>query len=53
LVAEGIETQEQAAALQAIGCHYLQGYYLARPQSVNDITLQLQQRMAASAPLDA
>lgn len=53
LVAEGVETQEQAAALQAIGCHYLQGYYLARPQSVNDITLQLQQRMAASAPLDA
>jgi diguanylate cyclase (GGDEF)-like protein/PAS domain S-box-containing protein len=41
LVAEGVETAEQAATLQALGCHSLQGYYLARPQSVNDITHQL------------
>jgi diguanylate cyclase len=31
LVAEGVETQEQAAALQAFGCHIMQGYLYSRP----------------------
>lgn len=43
LVAEGVETQEQAAALTGLGCQFLQGYYLARPQSADVITQQLQQ----------
>ncbi|MBC5801759.1 MAG: EAL domain-containing protein [Candidatus Eremiobacteraeota bacterium] len=30
-VAEGVETREQAAYLQQIGCERLQGYYFARP----------------------
>lgn len=30
--AEGVETLEQAASLQALGCHQIQGYMLARPQ---------------------
>ena len=33
LVAEGIETAEQAAELTALGCHELQGYLFGRPQS--------------------
>ena len=31
VIAEGIETQEQADALRALGCTYLQGYGLAMP----------------------
>jgi EAL domain-containing protein (putative c-di-GMP-specific phosphodiesterase class I)/GGDEF domain-containing protein len=31
VIAEGIETREEAATLMAIGAHYGQGYYLGRP----------------------
>jgi diguanylate cyclase (GGDEF)-like protein/PAS domain S-box-containing protein len=31
LVAEGVETAGQAAILERMGCHYLQGYHIARP----------------------
>ena len=31
LVAEGVETAAQARALEAMGCHYLQGYHISRP----------------------
>ena len=31
LVAEGVETAEEAAALVEAGAHMLQGYYFARP----------------------
>lgn len=31
VTAEGVETREQALAMQAAGCDYLQGYYFARP----------------------
>ena len=31
VVAEGVETAAQLSELRALGCDYLQGYYLARP----------------------
>ena len=31
IVAEGVETEEQAMAAEALGCTQLQGYYFARP----------------------
>lgn len=31
IVAEGVETREQAERLKALGCHYAQGYYYAKP----------------------
>ena len=36
VVAEGIETQEQADAARAAGCHELQGYHYARPLAARD-----------------
>lgn len=31
IIAEGVETEEQAMAVEALGCSQLQGYYLSRP----------------------
>jgi EAL domain-containing protein (putative c-di-GMP-specific phosphodiesterase class I) len=36
-VAEGIETQEQRAALQAMGCTFGQGYLFARPLPADEV----------------
>ena len=43
LVAEGVETAEQAAYLQQLGCDFMQGFYFARPLNAEVISLQLQQ----------
>ena len=37
IIAEGIETEEQAHFLRQQGCHLGQGYYYARPQKAADI----------------
>jgi diguanylate cyclase len=36
-VAEGIETQEQAERMRALGCTFGQGYFFARPLTAQDI----------------
>lgn len=36
VIAEGVETKEQADYLKSIGCHYIQGFYYATPMSVNE-----------------
>nr|WP_090865455.1 EAL domain-containing protein [Paraburkholderia diazotrophica] len=38
VVMEGVETQEQLAFLQEVGCHQGQGYLLARPQPAERLT---------------
>lgn len=38
VIAEGIETKEQANLLIALGCHTLQGYYFGKPSPLTDWT---------------
>ncbi|MGB5953206.1 MAG: EAL domain-containing protein [Ornithinimicrobium sp.] len=37
-IAEGVETAGEAAELQAMGCHYAQGYYFSRPVAAQQMT---------------
>jgi diguanylate cyclase (GGDEF)-like protein len=46
IVAEGVETAEQAARLRVLNCHYAQGYYFARPLIARDATAKLASRPA-------
>ncbi len=36
VIAEGVETMEQCALLQSLGCHHMQGYGIARPMRALD-----------------
>lgn len=42
VVADGIETQEQKTWLEEAGCDQMQGYYLAAPQTLEDVCKTLQ-----------
>ena len=37
LVAEGVETEEQALTLQRLGCDIIQGYYFSKPLPAQEI----------------
>lgn len=43
IVAEGIETEQQRAALIAMGCEILQGYYFHKPMPPEEIVAWLEQ----------
>ena len=47
LVAEGVETADQARALEAMGCHYLQGYHISRPVGADALLLYAARHDAA------
>jgi diguanylate cyclase (GGDEF)-like protein/PAS domain S-box-containing protein len=53
LVAEGVETQEQAAMLQGFGCETMQGYLYCKPAPGDEITAWLQQLQAGALPTPA
>jgi EAL domain-containing protein (putative c-di-GMP-specific phosphodiesterase class I) len=40
-VAEGVETEDDAHLLQALGCRFAQGYLYARPMGVREATAWL------------
>lgn len=48
IVAEGVETDEQARQLDAVGCTIMQGYLFARPMPSAQFVESLQQRRRAS-----
>ena len=49
IVAEGVETSQQADFLRHNGCDNLQGFLLARPMPKEDLATLLQQALPASA----
>lgn len=44
-IAEGVETQEQMAFLQSIGCDVFQGFYFYKPVIASEISKQLSQKI--------
>ncbi|SOD91125.1 bifunctional diguanylate cyclase/phosphodiesterase [Caenispirillum bisanense] len=52
-VAEGVETAEHAAALRAMGCDMLQGYWISRPVPAEAFERFLRERAAPAARLPA
>ena len=51
-VAEGVETEEQNAALQAAGCRVMQGFLFARPMPVTDLQDWLKGEYGVKAKLE-
>ncbi|MEU7870970.1 EAL domain-containing protein [Dactylosporangium sp. NPDC049140] len=48
-VAEGVETEEQAATLRALGCEYAQGFLFSRPVPPADLDALLSGRLELGA----
>jgi len=49
IVAEGVETAEQAELLQALGCDEVQGFWFARPMARNEFEAYLASMITAEA----
>lgn len=44
-IAEGVEREEEAAALRLMGCDYAQGYLYSQPLTVEDVDAYLPERL--------
>ncbi len=45
IIAEGVETEEQAQLLKTLSCEYGQGYYFAKPLAAKDATAVLKKQI--------
>jgi EAL domain-containing protein (putative c-di-GMP-specific phosphodiesterase class I) len=52
-VAEGIETEEQAASMLSLGCTYGQGYFFSHPLSDTDLVAAFAAEQLAASPSPA
>jgi EAL domain-containing protein (putative c-di-GMP-specific phosphodiesterase class I) len=52
LVAEGVETLEQAAYLRERGCYSLQGYLISKPVRIEELVKLCQQDFRARIGLE-
>jgi EAL domain-containing protein (putative c-di-GMP-specific phosphodiesterase class I) len=46
VIAEGVETAEQSALLQSLGCHHMQGFGIARPMPAVQLPAWIRQWQA-------
>ncbi len=46
ITAEGIESEEMADALSAIGCDYLQGFYFSKPLPLDEFVKRYARRLS-------
>jgi diguanylate cyclase (GGDEF)-like protein len=53
VVAEGIETEEDAQIMHLAGCQVMQGYYFFKPQPASHITAQIRERPIETVLLTA
>ncbi|MDE3138357.1 MAG: EAL domain-containing protein, partial [Acidobacteriota bacterium] len=53
VVAEGIETRDDAVALRDVGVDYGQGWYFARPGTPEQLSDHYDMPFETSAPVDA
>jgi diguanylate cyclase (GGDEF)-like protein len=52
VVAEGVETSDQAAQLRELGCRYAQGYLFARALPIDELTRRLHAQQLGTNPAD-
>jgi EAL domain-containing protein (putative c-di-GMP-specific phosphodiesterase class I) len=49
VVAEGVDSEDKLTLLRELGCPWAQGFYIARPMTVEDATRWLKQQQALAA----
>jgi diguanylate cyclase (GGDEF)-like protein len=53
IIAEGVETEEEAQLMRLAGCQQLQGYYFGKPQTATSVGKFLDQKLVDSVKVSA